>query len=343
VTKQDDATAAQASIGDVAACAVRVDAQVRAVLGGVMAQRRSAGVAFAYAAALSPGVRANCWDLAEAAGHQGRGPDAGPAAGEYARDWKDLRAELAGLAAGRLPDRDGDLTGPGIAIDETAQLKKGNATACVAPRHAGCTGEVENCVTTVFSACVTASGQAWADYDVYMPERWAGDLPRRRAAGIPAGLEFTTKPQLAIGQLKRLTAAGLPARWVAAGEVCGRSGGLRRACEQAGLAYVLIIPCDHQVITAAGAVTRADQAAADAVFERRSCGTGSKGPRISDWALIATGRPRQFLLIRRLLSRPDQLTFYLSAPRVALLYPPRSGERLEGISLDLMAYPRSER
>src|SRR5207237_4949595 len=73
-------------------------------------------------------------------------------------------------------------------------------------------------------------------------------------------------------------AAGLPARWVAAGEVCGRSGGLRRACEQAGLAYVLIIPCDHQVITAAGAVTRADQAAADAVFERRSCGTGVQGP-----------------------------------------------------------------
>ena len=56
---------------------------------------------------------------------------------------------------------------------------------------------------------------------------------------------------------------------------------------------------------------RADAAAADAVFERRSCGTGSKGPRISDWALIATGRPRQFLLIRRLISRPDQLTFYL--------------------------------
>ncbi|HEX9536641.1 MAG TPA: hypothetical protein VGA04_00520 [Streptosporangiaceae bacterium] len=36
-----------------------------------------------------------------------------------------------------------------------------------------------------------------------------------------------------------------------------------------------------------------------------------QGPRISDWALTATGRPRQFLLIRRLLSRPDQLTFYL--------------------------------
>jgi hypothetical protein len=47
------------------------------------------------------------------------------------------------------------------------------------------------------------------------------------------------------------------------------------------------------------------------VWERRSCGTGAKGARISDWALIATASPRHFLLIRRLISRPDQLTFYL--------------------------------
>src|SRR5438876_162948 len=51
-----------------------------------------------------------------------------------------------------------------------------------------------------------------------MPERWAGDLPRRRAAGIPGRLQFATKPQLAIDQVRRLTAAGLPARWVAAEE-----------------------------------------------------------------------------------------------------------------------------
>ena len=82
-------------------------------------------------------------------------------------------------------------------------------------------------------------------------------------------------------------AAGLPARWAAFDEVYGRSGKLRQACEDAGLAYVAIIPCDFPVTTAAGAVIRADEAARDAVFERRSCGTGTKGPRISDWALIA--------------------------------------------------------
>ena len=78
------------------------------------------------------------------------------------------------------------LEGPaGGAVDETAQLKDGDATACVAPQHAGCTGHVENCVTTVFSAWVTTSGQAWADYDGFMPGRWEKDWQRRRAAAIP--------------------------------------------------------------------------------------------------------------------------------------------------------------
>ena len=60
---------------------------------------------------------------------------------------------------------------------------------------------------------------------------------------------------------------------------------------------------------------RADQAIADAVFERRSCGDGSKGPRYSDWALTATADPQEFLLIRRLISRPGQYTFHLCFAR----------------------------
>jgi hypothetical protein len=105
----------------------------------------------------------------------------------------------------------------------------------------------------------------------------AQDLPRRRAAGIPGDLELTTKPQLAIGQLRRLKAAGLPARWTAADEVYGRGSAFRQACQECGLAYVVIIPCAYLITTSAGTAIRADQAAADAVFERRSCGTGTPG------------------------------------------------------------------
>jgi hypothetical protein len=57
----------------------------------------------------------------------------------------------------------------------------------------GAPGHVENCVSTVFTAWVTTSGQAWADFDVFMPERWAKDWRRRRAAAIPGKLERKTK------------------------------------------------------------------------------------------------------------------------------------------------------
>ena len=219
---------------------------------------------------------------------------------------------LPGLAQQVLRDDPDDLIGPGLAFDETADLRNGNSAACVSPRHAGVTGTVENCVTWVFAALVTALGQAWIDFDVYMPECWAKDPQRRAKAGIPEKLAFATKPELAIAQVKRLMAAGVRAMWAAADEVYGRSGEFRAALRALSLAYVVIIPCDHRVALAKDTVIRADQAIPDAVFERRSCGNGTKGPRYGDWALLATAGPREFLLIRRFPDRDkNQYAFYL--------------------------------
>jgi hypothetical protein len=70
-------------------------------------------------------------------------------------------------------------------------------------------------------------------------------------------------------------------------------------------------PCDHRVTLTKNTAIRADQAIAEAVFERRSCGNGTKGPRYDGWALLATADPREFLLIRRLDRQENQYTFYL--------------------------------
>ncbi|MGH3187222.1 MAG: IS701 family transposase [Streptosporangiaceae bacterium] len=311
VQTQDDPTAASASIEDVLESGSRADALVSAALARVMKQRRSTAVALDYVKALSRDTRANCWDLAEKAGHAG--PHRMQALlTRYKWPWHKLRGQLPALAAQCLPDDPDDEIGPGLAIDETADLKKGKATACVSPQHAGVTGTVENCLTWVFAALVTASGQAWAWFDLYMPERWATDQRRRREAGIPGSLAFATKPALAIAQVKHLAAAGLRFLWVAADEVYGRSREFRDACRALKLAYVVIIPCDYQVTPAAGtAAVRADQAVSGAVFERRSCGDGTKGPRYSDWALLATEDPREFLLIRRADREQNEYTFYL--------------------------------
>jgi hypothetical protein len=72
------------------------------VLEGVLAQRRSAAVASGYVAALSPGTRANCWALAESAGHEGRGRMQA-LLGSYQWDWEDLRAQLPRAGGGVDP------------------------------------------------------------------------------------------------------------------------------------------------------------------------------------------------------------------------------------------------
>ena len=150
-----------------------------------MRQQRSIAVAMDYVRALSRETRANCWELAEG---RHEGPHRMQALlRRYKWSWEKLRGLLLPLAmACLLPPRD-DPIGPGLVIDETADLRKGGATACVSPQHAGVTGKVENCVTWVFTALVTALGQAWADFDVYMPECWAEDPDRRRKGRHPGG------------------------------------------------------------------------------------------------------------------------------------------------------------
>ena len=312
VTKQDnDATAAMASIEDAAEYGERADVLVSGLLGRVMRQRRTVAAALDYIRALSRETRANCWELAQRAGHEG--PYRMQALlGRRRWSWVKVRDVLPGLAQDVLPDDPDDLIGPGLAFDETADLKKGKSTACVSPQHAGVTGKVENCVTWVFAALVTALGQAWVDFDVYMPDCWAKDAARRAKAGIPEKLAFATKPELAIAQAERLVKAGIRVLWAAADEVYGRSGEFRAALRALSLAYVVIIPCDYRVTLAKDRTVRADEAIAGAVFERRSCGNGTKGPRYGDWALIATADPRELLLIRRFPDRDkNQYAFYL--------------------------------
>jgi SRSO17 transposase len=309
---EDNATAAPVRIGDVLECGERANALVRGFLAVLMRQLRSVAAAMDYVLALGPDVRANCWELAERAGHEG--PHRMQALlRSYRWSWERGREMLPALAQQVLEEGAGDLIGHGVAIDETADLKKGKATACVSPQHAGVTGRVENCVTWVFAALVTVSAQAWAWFDLYMPEdTWAEDPQRREAAGIPGTLAFATKPELAVAQVRKLVSLGLRFFWVAADEVYGRSRDFRDACRELGLSCVVIVPRGYQVTLARGAdPVRADEAIARAVFERRSAGNGTKGPRYSGRALLATSDPDEFLLIRRLDRDQNQYTYYL--------------------------------
>ena len=292
----------------------RLDGGLRGVLAPVFAQARSRLTAFAYIGALlsERGDRKSCWQLAEEAGHPTPRRMQALLA-EYAWDWKQALAGLQRFITGHLGDDEAIL-----ALDETAELKKGTATAGVARQHAGITGQVENCQTVVFAAYVTARAHALLDFRLYLPKAWCADQARREKAHVPEDTAFTTKPDLGAQMITGAAGTGIPFAWVAADEVYGRSSKLRRACEEAGKGYVLAVPVNFTVTLPSGRKATAAAVAAmvpQTAWETRSCGRGCKGHRDYAWAWAGTASPRHWLLIRRSLSDPSDLAFfYCHAP-----------------------------
>jgi SRSO17 transposase len=132
---------------------------------------------------------------------------------------------------------------PVLVLDESGFPKRGRHSAGVGPQYCGLTGRVENCQVGVFLSYVTALGHALIDRELYLPQDWCSDLPRRQAAHIPDHVSFATKPELGQRMIQRAQAAHLPIRWVVADTVYGHSPDLRLFLEEQGYAYAMAVPC----------------------------------------------------------------------------------------------------
>jgi SRSO17 transposase len=257
---------------------------------------------------LSDLPRKNCWTIAEHAGDLS--PDGMQHLLAGARwDAGMVRDDLRDYVVEHLGGPDAVLV-----VDETGDVKKGPATAGVQRQYTGTAGRVENCQVAVFLTYASAAGHALVDRELYLPRSWAGDPARCRAAGIPEGTVFATKPKLARVMIARALDAGTPAGWVAADEVYGADPGLRADLERRGVGYVLAVARTHRVVTGAGSC-QAGQIAARlprSAWQRYSAGQGAKGYRYYHWAWVAIGpgQPgRHGLLIRR-NHRTRELAFY---------------------------------
>jgi len=226
-----------------------------------------------------------------------------------------VRDDLRDYLIGHLGD-----PGAVLVVDETGDVKKGTATAGVQRQYTGTAGRTENAQVAVYLAYVAPAGHALIDRELYLPRSWIADPVRCRAAGIPDGTGFATKPALARRMLARTLDAGVPAGWVAGDEVYGTDPWLRADLEARGTGYVLAVACSHRFTT--GLRTgRADELARRlprSAWQRYSAGAGAKGHRYYDWAWLATD-PGQaghhWLLIRRNRTT-RQLAFYRCyAPR----------------------------
>src|SRR3954452_17591473 len=164
---------------------------------------------------LAPVERKNGWQLAEAIGD--------------ARAWRTRRV------LGHVPWDEGaardlcrehavERLGAGdavLVVDESGLVKKGEHSAGGARQYCGTVGKVENCQVGVFLAYGSRGGHALIDRRLYLPEAWASDAERRRAAKVPEDVPFLTEPAIARAMLARALDAGVPCEWVLGDEVYG--------------------------------------------------------------------------------------------------------------------------
>ena len=95
-------------------------------------------------------------------------------------------------------------------IDDTSFPKKGTHSVGVARQYCGQLGKQENCQVAVSLSITNDHASLPVAYQLYLPQSWASDYARRKKAGVPDDIEFKTKPQIAVEQIRWACEAGLP-------------------------------------------------------------------------------------------------------------------------------------
>src|SRR5262249_7459686 len=74
------------------------------------------------------------------------------------------------------------------------------------------------------------------------PQKWSDDRPRCRKAGIPDGVVYRPKWQIALEQLDRANGNGVSMDWLTFDEDYGKSPGFIRGLDERGLRFVGEVP-----------------------------------------------------------------------------------------------------
>ena len=131
--------------------------------------------------------------------------------------------------------------GPVVAwvIDDTGFPKKGRESVGVARQYCGQTGKQDNCRVAVSLSMTTETASMPVAFRLYLPEAWTQDRKRRKKTGVPQPIQFQTKPEIALEQIRRACERGIPQGVVLADAGYGTDTGFRTALSKMELAYVL--------------------------------------------------------------------------------------------------------
>ena len=124
-------------------------------------------------------------------------------------------------------------------VDDTGFAKKGVHSVGVARQYCGRLGKTDNCQIAVTLSIANHASSLPIAYRLYLPEDWAVDEARRKAAGVPDDVTFQTKPEIALAQIRAALAAGVAPGVLLTDAGYGADGAFRSAVTASGLTYVV--------------------------------------------------------------------------------------------------------
>lgn len=158
-------------------------------------------------------------------------------------------------------------------IDETSDVKKGDKTPGVKRQWCGTVGKTENCIVTVHLGYATGDFHCLIDGDLYLPEDWAADRDRCRAAGIPDEVDYRPKWEIALDLYDAACGNQVTFDWLAFDEGYGGKPQFLREMHARGQAFVAEVPTTFTGWIKQPRVT-------ERPFRRRGKGRGRKTPRL---------------------------------------------------------------
>lgn len=124
-------------------------------------------------------------------------------------------------------------------IDDSGHPKYGKHSVGVGHQYCGNLGKTANCQVAVSLSLATERGSIPVDYRLYLPKEWVDDPERRAKTGVPEEVAFATKPQIALAQIERALAAGVPPGVVLADAAYGDETAWRDGITALGLPYMV--------------------------------------------------------------------------------------------------------
>jgi SRSO17 transposase len=124
-------------------------------------------------------------------------------------------------------------------VDDTGFPKKGSHSVGVTRQYCGQVGKQENCRVAVSLSVASWSASLPVAFRLYLPEAWTQDKKRRGEGGIPDEVQFQTKPQIALEQIRDAAEEEVTRGVVVADAGYGVNGRFRAGITELGLEYAV--------------------------------------------------------------------------------------------------------